>query len=784
VAVLVDIEDPDWQETCLRIIEHFSSAWGGEYHIIVPTDGTSLSVHSWEILEAFDPDYIFFYGKSGMDLKLSNIQQFEERVERTVRKFIEVNHAAIEEPTRHRIVEMYEQQRSDAFGISPTLQKELKTWLAPFHFREGVVEGELRADSVARYPLIAVHKVLPFCDHPKQLITPRVSLPGVPEIWLNCITGRYSPSYRKTIEELGLTVTDSVYAEGQEATLFETFVNMQSPPSSPFSTSMTEMAYYRSYRAQDWDEPAIVVIGNHLKDFCLYHGLSRLRYRVSWLLPWWLEAFEIGRDRANSGGPKLTGAELLSTHFAHALLRSTRSGGSERQIIFLSETVGAVDLQKMIQVLDEALLMGEGYIASRSRVQESIGDLLRAPKTVYEKENAGRPRSYQFIDHLIAGFIETPKPAHLRSLIPGEHRWITEFAVKEQAYPRHPALGEFVVKGVTEGKGARSGRNGIAYDCPNWMTFGTDIDAILVKPRVFLPDALETIEFVALQQGLYCRSSDKGHYLSETIRKFGDLRSLGQFLRDTKRHELLNKYLDQTRPAEGVHDEGVLLSSDNRRYLDFRSIEKIFGSRQVVKEVLDFMVSRSILQRGLILKCELCRGADWFSMEELADEFCCKRCAHRQVISSRHWREPEEPAWFYKLDEIAYLAHYNNLAVSALALHYMEQHKVESFMYTTDLEFSETQDGRPEMEIDFCCIQDGQLFIGEAKKEDQLGENAVGDLRIAERYLKLANRMGIANVLFATIAPGWSARTVTEIERAFSGTRIRHCLLQGPDLLG
>jgi hypothetical protein len=42
VACLIYQDDDDWQESCLRIIEFFSSVWGGAYDIIVPTDGKDL----------------------------------------------------------------------------------------------------------------------------------------------------------------------------------------------------------------------------------------------------------------------------------------------------------------------------------------------------------------------------------------------------------------------------------------------------------------------------------------------------------------------------------------------------------------------------------------------------------------------------------------------------------------------------------------------------------------------------------------------------------------------
>lgn len=780
-AVFVNIAEPDWQELCLRIIEYFSSVWGGEHHLIVPTDGASLSLNFWNLLEGFDPDYLSYYAKSGRDIRLQNEARFNDLVESEVKKFAAAHSGVDDQFTRRHIAEMLEERRADSFTISPALGQELKSVLAPFHFREHVVGTQLRAGIEPAHHFTAVHNVFPYIPREGQIVESRVSIPGVPDLWLNCKTGRYTPSYKKKLEGV-CNSADRVYSEEDSLELIKTVMNSQSVPYSPFAASVSGMTYYTSRHFQDFAEPAIVVVGNSLRDFCLYHGLSRLRHRVSWLLPEWIETFVVALQRAKNGGASLQTRELFASHFGHELLTMARMGGSDRQTVFVSESMRTADVKVIVRGLEEALLAGEADLTDGSQFVESVAGLLQYPKMLYERENAGKPFSYQFINRTIAGFLETPKPRSLNRLIPGSHRWVTEFTVKEQAYQRHPSLGQYVVPGVAGANGARSGANGFAYDCPNWMTFGVEMDAILVKPRVFLPNALETIEHLSSQVGLQCKPSDKGNYLRETIRKFDGLKTFGEFLKDPQKHALLNKYLDTDRPGRGIHDEGVFLRE--RRYLNFASIEKIIGDRQRVKALLDFLIPRGILQRGLIFQCELCRGADWYAMDAVTEKFRCNRCSEIQLISSRHWREPEEPAWFYKLDEIVYLAHYNNSAVGALALHYMEQRKVESFMYTTDLEFSQTGDSRPELEIDISCVQDGQPFLGEAKKENCLGDNAAADSQVAQKYLDLAKKLQIGNVLFATLAEEWSARTMAEIKRVFSSQRVQLKLLQGPELLG
>jgi hypothetical protein len=63
--VLLDAKDPQWQSSCLRIVEYFTRMWGGWGNIIVPTDGKEIDPLFWRILECFDPDYLEAYRRTG-----------------------------------------------------------------------------------------------------------------------------------------------------------------------------------------------------------------------------------------------------------------------------------------------------------------------------------------------------------------------------------------------------------------------------------------------------------------------------------------------------------------------------------------------------------------------------------------------------------------------------------------------------------------------------------------------------------------------------------------------
>lgn len=78
IATFIDAHDPYWQDTVLRIIEIYSEIWGGAYDIIVPYEYNNekgiLTIHEIlrQILKIYDPDYVFLYEKTFLNLLLSN----------------------------------------------------------------------------------------------------------------------------------------------------------------------------------------------------------------------------------------------------------------------------------------------------------------------------------------------------------------------------------------------------------------------------------------------------------------------------------------------------------------------------------------------------------------------------------------------------------------------------------------------------------------------------------------------------------------------------------------
>jgi hypothetical protein len=783
VAVLVNSADSDWMHTCVRVLEFLSTVWGGKHSLILPTNGATISETFWQLLEAFDPDYIYYYRKTMEDKRRSEPASYEEILKNECER-----HGATsdEDPIRNELDRALRNAFTEDFNISPELQEELKFRVAPLFFEQDVLQiGPIVAASSAHYPLTSIEKIVLNCEKPTNITQIKADLPEMPPLWHIAATGQFNDKYAQALRDNGLQISEQDFSTDPHG-LFSSIFDPPDRITTPFGLSMLQLGSYRSRDFQYWNEPAVVVVGDSLEDFCLYQNLTNIRSRVSWLPFSWIATFQSAANTSNANSLRLSGPELYAHYFAHQLLNIVRLRNHSKKAVFVSQSLNLSELDKCRELLNEATLVKMDFdsIFSISESRDSIASLIKHPIAVYETGGSNKTRTQQFVNHESPGLFETPKPTHFSVVNPYEHRWLTEISVKDYMLPRHADLGTYVARSpALTSMEARIGQAGITYFCPNLFIGSPDVDQVLVRPTLYLPDALELAQFLAGAHGYRCAVSDKGYFLSEAIRKFGGIDRFGLFLRQPNKHAVLDKYLDKNRPSEGVTDEGVFLSSDRRRYLDFSAIQKILGTTPgEVSLFVDDLIKASILYRGFIFKCAFCRNADWFSVDELSHEFKCKRCAHAQIYATEHWLHPQEPAWFYKLDEIIFQGHSNNMNVPALTLCHLNETKTRSFLHTTELNFFDRVSDELIMELDIFCVKDGVLAIGEAKKEDKLGDSASDDEAACLKYLKLAKAVKARVVIFATGCEKWSRRTSEQIAKTFASGSVRYQLFAKTDL--
>ena len=783
VAVLVDKSDQDWQDTCLRVIEFFSQLWGGAYNLIVPTDGKTIDERFWTILEAFDPDNLYVYRKSGEDLRLNRPDQFQKLLDAHVSSWLTQYGGDGQEHAKSEIEKSLRGAWASDFAIKSELQGEIKIRLSPFYFQESIVQaGAVGARSEVSFPLTSLAKIIRNTEHSDRFA--RVDAPAdlMPRLWYSAACGLLRDKAVEEFEAVGMTQDRFDFEEDELGQLIEFVITgqIQGPwalqPNkrifvdlngiAPFQLSMLQLGLYRSVKYTDWAEPMVLVAGTTVDDFCLYYCLSRLRERVAWILP-------SITQKALGSSPAAAARHEVS--FISQLHHQKFSQQSQGGLAYTSYSLADGELDTIIAWLGSPL----GPLQSISKAKD-VRHLVRMPLVAVERDNFQRDIPIQLSDDSTISPFSTPKPKHFHTIHPYEHRYITQLSVAGEAPPRHFHLGNWIVidQRLTTQQ-ARVGKDGPAYFCPNVAYFGGDIDTVLVKPNLRLPPLHKIVVELARTQGYECRPSDKGIYADEAIAKWGGLDKISGFLRDESRRSLLERFIDKSRSEAG---KGVYLTDDRRRYLDFPAVKNQVGREAV--DLIDELVSKQILYRGFIFVCSYCRNSTWFSVGEITQEFTCKRCGRRQVYTKAHWKMPDEPAWFYKLDELVYQGYRQGMAVPLLALDHLRSNTSENFSFTTDREFWKVNAAKPEAEVDFFCVTDGVLTIGEAKKENRLGKSPSEENAEISKYKRMAVGLAARRLVFATLAEAWNTTTVERVTSAFGDMRfVRVCFLTSQDLL-
>ena len=83
---------------------------------------------------------------------------------------------------------------------------------------------------------------------------------------------------------------------------------------------------------------------------------------------------------------------------------------------------------------------------------------------------------------------------------------------------------------------------------------------------------------------------------------------------------------------------------------------------------------------------------------------------------SENWKQPSQPLIYYSLNEVFYQGLKSNMKCPLLTLNYLKKLSESCFIFSPELELYSKSDNKKEIEIDIICISDGELLIGETKK--------------------------------------------------------------------
>lgn len=207
------------------------------------------------------------------------------------------------------------------------------------------------------------------------------------------------------------------------------------------------------------------------------------------------------------------------------------------------------------------------------------------------------------------------------------------------------------------------------------------------------------------------------------------------------------------------------------------------GTRTTTNEargLVDRLLLKGVLVRGLVLKCERCRYTDFYPLARLGRGFTCGRCLGGQPLVAPSWfgHGPDEPNSYYSLDELAFQAMKRNVEGPALALAALgadasaARHSWSITLKAPD----ETKQAT--LELDFACLVHGKLYAGEAKTNGKLCDRSSkkDPDDEARKTLRGARLLQADFVVFSTTTPTWS-RAAENAVRALNRTRDKPSVL-------
>lgn len=763
VAVLTNVGDVQWQHSCIGILQFFTKLWGGSHCVIIPTDGQKIDEEFWAVLSSHDPDILYKYRTTGADLKDRVPAEFEKLVADEVTKYAGANGLA-EGSVRGQIEKAISEAPLDEWNVTEELRQQLLIRVAPFHFEKQPEHGmpnsrlkiyDITRGSNPRHPLTAIADVLRAFEKPKNVahIDCDVEAEAVPPpLWLAATIGSGDDHYFLDMNSINIGPQPILMSQQNVTQVIKWGISPRTHLQIPFPMGLTRAALIPviSTASRRFDLPTVVVVGDSIKDFCLYHALYWQQGRALWLPPWFMPKAGEYPDRLMSA--------ILEAEESIQVEHSTR-------LVLVSYSVPKAELEDLQRVIQAHLF--RSTVSVENVTTSMVAQQVAYPSRVFADGNIGDVTTHLLLNDSLPGWFESPVPRRLHPVSPLSHRWLVDITFMEHLIPRHPVLGSIAVTGSNVSD-ARAGSGCVSYMCPGFMVIGDHMETNMLRPSIHVPDAEEIFRIVLEECGYQSKTSDKGRYEAETVRRFGGLENAGYALWSKKHRTLLMKFLDKSDSVKDVYDEGVYLK-DRRRYLNFASILKILGSDPLAREIIDEYVEKGIFYRGYIFLCKNCSDAAWHSISEVDQTFTCRRCALKQQYKFASWKHPNEPSWFYKLDEMIYLMLEHNGHVPVLTLNKLRVQSKESFLFRPEIRITPKGSTKMYLEVDLCCIANGRLCIGEAKSNNSLAGKDLTPKQTAERYRDLALKIGASMVIFSTTEPAWNQSSSDAMRMTFEG---------------
>jgi hypothetical protein len=776
----------------LRIIEGFSRVWGGVGNILVPVlRGDVLPECMWPVLARFDPDRLGYFQPTLRGWQMADPVAFDAWLADQAQQWVTSHGGTLDEAHRLLTEDRLMHEPTAEIVLSDDLQARIRARLAPLGHGEHLEEAAFPADQPPGPHLV---DLLALDANPTRLqvlrtegLDPRVRL------LIAARTGVLSPSHAAALVQRGVPIEEVDVAEPDLPLVLElcwrrrmsrggvalrrAYAEAQgddpgAPPAytdddflerTPLGDTMRGCGWFLPAQTPWRQRPFFVVCGNEAADFCLALALDRCYGDAAWFP----QSFVHGDDEVAAA------ARSTLTLIVEGL-RSAAEG--RRPTVVTSATLPSSEVTEAVQtLLPRAVSDGRVSIAEPALLP------LSRPWRLLDREQFDRISSEPFVASELAGELPLLRPSVAQASSAWDCTWQVDVAVDGYQLPARQALNGHLAPEQHPWTLLRSSTDGISYfsHTMGFVAAGSSLEQALARPRLRLPDARRVFDALLAQAGLRSEDSSAGRYTQATLDLWGGLEPLAADLRRPSTNNLLHAYVRPEPKRQSSPQPGIFLEVQRRWFLSLQEAVVLSATTgQETRTLLDALVAKRILRRGLILQCRRCGYAGWYRLEDLGQTFTCGRCQQASLIVQPAWKQPAdgEPYWYYDLDEVVYQALKHDVRVPILALSKLAE---GARSVLTRPEADVTNDDRHVAEIDLWAIIDGKVLLGEAKTVDQLHPNRAKERVAARRLAEVANAATADEVVLATTAPSWNPITIDTMHKALEHHALPLRMLEG-----
>jgi len=500
-------------------------------------------------------------------------------------------------------------------------------------------------------------------------------------------------------------------------------------------------------------ETVVVSIGDHPEDHALGMLADRLATVGAWAPTHLLTGSGVVGDAVRRA--------VAATHFR------SRMGGRTRRRILTSASLTASELREALDGID---LPDDVEFVSADALELTDRRFLGDPGSVARQSS--HPVRVSGGRTSVLTPIDPPVPVAVTNI--DSASWFVDVTIDGAVRPpARSALSGRVLQtersvGDATANLVRSSAAGASYwsQAEGLVLAGSPREASFARPLVCSPSAMDAVSALARANGWRAEPSTAGRRAGRVADLWGSHQVLGDDL-DGPVRSLLALLSHRRKP--GPFEQGCAVGE--RSFVHFGGASAVLSEAggNGARPTMDRLVTAGVLRRGLLLRCGRCDRLDFYGADEFGGTFRCKTCTADSVITAERWRDPpDEPLWYYALDPLVadFIEQHSDIPIRAARSIIDRSRRPGDASFEVEL----TIDGqkRPFIEIDFACIADGRLYIGEAKSNGRLQTGKRGLEDMARRLAEAAVKLNADGLVVAGTGSEWSPATIGALERALS----------------